>query len=1366
MPPAFLVHPRLEALAGVLLLCATDRLRYQILVPPYRNRKPLIILVFCLTIGAFICLAATIDVGSGAPSPGLTEKFVSNFYRNGFAYLVSLPPVDNVQRFGVTGLAQEFNAAGSTGTGTGSGSGSKLALIKANMGTALPTDGSVDVAQVLAGIYSYYTSVGVTTAGFPTTDTMFCPPQTGLPSCQYQFFNKNYLLFAYGASTFNGTNFAVRDPFYTKWVALGGITVLGPPTDIERNITGQNSVAATVQLYANGATYSITSGGFSGNVFAVAPPFYAAFVAQGGDSGFLGLPTSNEITLTTGVHRQSFQGGNLDYTPMPGQTPVPVLELPVASVSLQPSFTTAYQMKQGDTLALHANLFTANGVNLTGRLVSWVSTNSRVVSIAASNGSPDAVATAVGQGTALVSAISEGKASPSLTIAVTAVCCQIGDGATPAAQQAMKDAVTRNQLSVQLPARSPAQRIAAGYVQQLASTSTPPITYLLAKSDASPTAYLVTGDALIRYTALGGAAGTLGYPTSDGIGVGHQLFQSGALASSPARLVTGAILAKWTALGFETGAAGLPTADAIAIVASTGNKAQQQTFAKGIIFATTSGPHAGQTQLVSGLILSRYTSLGGANSAFGLPISDAFGLDGRIHQDFEGGYIDYAPGDSVALEHGAERRPLISATPASAVVAGSRVRLSVTGFADGSTLRVSITGQPDFVVTTSNGSYTWDTFVPPSAPSQTYLIHAVDSSAGTMADGSYTVKSLAESQLKLAPTQGDGQSGAPGAQLAQTLRVQLTDSSGAPVIGIPVTFAASTGGQVLSAPAVTDSFGQAEAAVRLPSSEGLALFTATAARLVATFSARVAATSLTRYPSFLQSDASYGTTTLGKGAATIAQKGALLTSAAGIVRYYVDRGDLTGPVVDPGALNQYLQKLCLTSADGSQLCDGFLTNPDTTEQVVNLWRIGGLVGGTLDVSVESPDPVAVRDLVSAGSPVLLGLALTANGAPAGGHYVVATGIAADGSLLIHDPSADFGRTSLNDYLTGFQAGAFTWQATLTAAVRLLPRTPSATGFLIAAISQPLTLIQQLSLDLTSARGSCGQPIDLQDAAAILPASTAPLDSRFRYCDGKDPVYQLGLGVAQAWHASLTDLTLGGRRADLIGGSIIAYKITRPAVQLVLGPQDVTIATNGVLNGASFVPGIAPAGLMAILGNGLAGPGGDSVVQMNGETAVLVSKSPFQIMAQVPPDLTAGPYTLSVQSPYGSTQASVEVQATAPGIVLSPNISPGLPAYGMVVNQDGSINSPTNPTQRGQTLTIYCTGLGAVDSADPANVQTPVSGILNGAPVDATYAGPIPGYIGLYQVALPVPSEIPPGIDLPLLLRQPGSDSNIVFVAVQ
>jgi len=148
------------------------------------------------------------------------------------------------------------------------------------------------------------------------------------------------------------------------------------------------------------------------------------------------------------------------------------------------------------------------------------------------------------------------------------------------------------------------------------------------------------------------------------------------------------------------------------------------------------------------------------------------------------------------------------------------------------------------------------------------------------------------------------------------------------------------------------------------------LFTATAARLVATFSARAAATSLTRYPSFLQSDA-LRKHHARQGAATIAQKGALLTSAAGLsaTMWIAAIGWRRG---GSWSRQSILQKSCTTSADGSQLCDGFLSNPDTNEQVVNLWRTGGLVGGNLDVSIELPDQQAVRDLGRDGSPVLLG----------------------------------------------------------------------------------------------------------------------------------------------------------------------------------------------------------------------------------------------------------------------------------------------------------------------------------------------------------------------------------------------------------
>jgi uncharacterized protein (TIGR03437 family) len=681
-------------------------------------------------------------------------------------------------------------------------------------------------------------------------------------------------------------------------------------------------------------------------------------------------------------------------------------------------------------------------------------------------------------------------------------------------------------------------------------------------------------------------------------------------------------------------------------------------------------------------------------------------------------------------------------------------------------------------VTTTNGSYTWDIYIPLGTASKTVTIHAVDitsgASGGATADGSYTIKALTSSSLQLAKMQGDSQSGAPGAQLAQALQVKLQDASGNGLSGITVTFAASPGGQIVTASSVTDGTGLAQASVRLPMTTGLALFTASASGQVATFSATVSAMSLSNYPTFLQSDAPYGVSVLGGGPASIAQKGSLLTSAAGILRYYVNRGDLTAPGVNPGSLNTYLQGLCVSASDGSHICDGFLNNAGSSEQVVNLWRIAGLVGGNLDVVIDTPDAGVVRDLVSQGSPVLLALALTANGAAAGGHYVVAMGVAADGSILIQDPNPDFAQTNLNAYLGGFQAGGISWQGTLSGAVRLLPRTPSGTGFLVSFLSQPASLIQQLSFDIASAVGPCGKSADFGDQATLVPAAAPPLVSRFRPCDGKQPIYQLSLAAPQAYRATLTDLASGGGRTDLSGsGTATAYQASRPSSStLAVAPQTVMITPGGVVNAATFSqsPGVAPGGLLAIFGAGLAGSAGPAAqstsVQINGETAALISQTPFQLNAQVPADLGAGTYTLSVQSPYGTAQQSIQAQANAPAIfVLSGGVG-GAPAYGAVVNQDGSLNAPLSPGARGQTLVIYCTGLGVVDGATPANAVAPVSVILNNTPVQPAFAGATPGFVGLYQVNLPVPAATPPGIDLPLFVRQPGGDSNTVFVAIQ
>jgi uncharacterized protein (TIGR03437 family) len=56
--------------------------------------------------------------------------------------------------------------------------------------------------------------------------------------------------------------------------------------------------------------------------------------------------------------------------------------------------------------------------------------------------------------------------------------------------------------------------------------------------------------------------------------------------------------------------------------------------------------------------------------------------------------------------------------------------------------------------------------------------------------------------------------------------------------------------------------------------------------------------------------------------------------------------------------------------------------------------------------------------------------------------------------------------------------------------------------------------------------------------------------------------------------------------------------------------------------------------------------------------------------------------------------------------------------------------------------------------------------LNGVDLKPAYAGLTPGFIGLYQVNVQVPVSTPPGLNLPLQLRQGTASGNLVSVAVQ
>ncbi len=1304
------------------------------------------------------------SIGQGAPTEAIRSRFTSNYYRGRFPTITSLPALTTVSAFGGTGFVQEFPDLTKN-------AGIRHALI---IGNSI-FDGQgfvVDTYQVFAQTYAYYLSggLGFANLGFPISDTDIVQVKDAAGNVvltyEYQFFQKSYALFAWSGPpdvTSTNTNFFLREPYFSRWKALGQLGTLGAVTSAETAVTRDN-VTATQLDFEYGYMFNTTAGPSAGRIVVVKAPVNQVYRAAGGPAGRLGLPLNDELQLANGRRRQTFQNGSIEYAA--GE--VPAIRNAVFSVSL--TSAGSIRLNLNDAFPLRAQMITNTGESVADRDVSWTTSNSRVIQIAVPpNQTGMATLRAVGGGSAFITATSEGKSSPPLTVFVSAPCCAVGEGApTAALQQIFLDAVARNRLNPRLPSPSPVQRFGAGYLQEFASADSG-LRFVLAKPDSSSVAYLLTGGLLTAYEATGGPGGPYGYPAGDPTATGRQLFENqAALAGDPVRSVEGSLLTRWAQLGYETGVLGNPASAVARFLTFSATGGRAQSFGNGAILMAESGPLANRPFYVVGVIAAKYAEIGGAQGTAGLPTSDEFQVGGRRRQEFEGATLDYAPGENVVLVTQKSRRPTVLSTPAT-VVAGNRVRLSAGGFDPGTDLRISITGQPDFLVSTASGSYAWDAFVPATARSGAVTVRAVAVGPGVAgpdapaAETIYQIRALADIRFSLAKLRGDSQTGPPGAVLPVALRIALKDEFGSPVVNAPVRFNPSPGGAIAQPEVFTNSQGEAEAFLRLPAGEGVALATAEAGRQAVTFSFRVAAQTLSNFPRLTQNSEDK----VGNGQDPLSKKGALIAAAASVLRYYQGRGELAQPngPADPVVLNQFLRDACVFDAASNKICDAFLTPFDAAgEQLLNPWRVGLFTGGGVDALVEAPTAEAVRDLVAGGSPVVLALSLTLNGQAAGSHFVVATGIDGAGSLLLHDPSPVLNRASLADYLNGFTNSAGAWRGTLVGAFRLLPRAPAAGQFLVHSNGQ---------IGLASVAGPCGATLEFPQVAAVPagPALAAPPPSiRFRACVAAptaiDP-FQLDLsqGIAP-FRAVLTELGQPSQRVELSGATPAAYRVSRPnGASLLVAAQTLTFRADQVLNSASFSRLVAPGTLITIFGAGLSSPvntpGPPPSVEVDGVAAAIGFASSFQINAQIPPAAAPGRATLRIRTAFGSVEQSLDIATVAPAIFT---LGPGL---GAVVNQDGQINSSTAPVPRGQAIVIYGTGFGVTRAQGQLQVAvTPVEAFLNGRQLTVAYAGLTPGIVGLYQANAIIPRDLPPALDYRLTLRQANVESNPVNLAVQ
>jgi len=237
--------------------------------------------------------------------------------------------------------------------------------------------------------------------------------------------------------------------------------------------------------------------------------------------------------------------------------------------------------------------------------------------------------------------------------------------------------------------------------------------------------------------------------------------------------------------------------------------------------------------------------------------------------------------------------------------------------------------------------------------------------------------------------------------------------------------------------------------------------------------------------------------------------------------------------------------------------------------------------------------------------------------------------------------------------------------------------------------------------------------------------------------------------------------------------------------LVISGGSLSISANGILNAASYAGGaVAPGEMVTIFGSGL---GPDTLVGLqvdnrgyastalagtqvyfSGVPAPLVYTQAGQVSALVPYEVS-DKGSAQVQVVYqgrSSNIVSIPVTAALPGIFTQDSSGHG---QGAIINQNGTINSPTNPAPAGSFVFIYATGEGQTSPAgidgkpDDYPAPVPVAGsataTVGGVDALVTYTGGVPGLVaGFLQVNVQIPARLSPGNAVPVTFTVGGKSS--------
>jgi uncharacterized protein (TIGR03437 family) len=220
---------------------------------------------------------------------------------------------------------------------------------------------------------------------------------------------------------------------------------------------------------------------------------------------------------------------------------------------------------------------------------------------------------------------------------------------------------------------------------------------------------------------------------------------------------------------------------------------------------------------------------------------------------------------------------------------------------------------------------------------------------------------------------------------------------------------------------------------------------------------------------------------------------------------------------------------------------------------------------------------------------------------------------------------------------------------------------------------------------------------------------------------------------------------------------------------VAGPAGAApaISTGGVVSAASFSAApnnqISPGEIVSVFGSnflplGMAVAGSLPLPTLLGSSSASVTACgrniplfavfPGQINAQVPwecPSTGSAQFTVTANGQTSAAQP-IPLAAASPGIFL---LGSSVTGDGAILHGNNTVVSPASPAAGGETVVVYCTGLGATSpsfaTGSPAaganTTMNPVTAVIGGKIASVTYSGMTDGLVGLYQVNVVIPAGL-------------------------